>query len=106
RFLPIIRTFAPFVAGVAQITYLHFPPYNAVGALLWATLFLYGGSFSGNLPAIQHNFSLVIVAITATSLVPIVVEWVRARKARAAAARAPEGSVEREIVLSTEQTEE
>jgi len=106
RFLPIIRTFAPFVAGVAQMTYLHFATYNVVGALLWVTLFLYGGYFFGNLPVIQENFSLVIVAIIAISLVPIVVEWVRARKARAAAARAPEGSLEREVVLSTEQTEE
>ena len=79
RFLPIIRTFAPFVAGVAHMGYTRFASYNIIGALLWVTIFLYAGFFFGNLAFVKENFSLVIVAIILISLVPVVVEWMRAR---------------------------
>lgn len=82
RFLPIIRTFAPFVAGVAQMSYTRFATYNVVGGVVWVTLFLYGGYFFGSMPFVQDNFSVVVVAIIGISLVPIVVEWIRSRRAR------------------------
>ena len=81
RFVPIIRTFAPFVAGIGTMSYARFIVYNVVGAMLWVVLFTVGGYFFGNLPMVQRNFKLVILAIIVVSVMPIVVEFVRARRA-------------------------
>jgi membrane-associated protein len=80
RFVPIIRTFAPFVAGVSKMSYGYFITWNLVGGLTWVTVFLFLGYFFGNLPFVQHNFEFVIVAIILISVVPIGIEWLKARR--------------------------
>jgi membrane-associated protein len=84
RFIPIIRTFAPFVAGVGAMTYGTFLLYNVVGAVLWVGIFVLGGFFFGNIPVVRENFTLVIMAIIAISVMPIVYETLRARRSRPA----------------------
>jgi len=80
RFVPIVRTFAPFVAGIGAMSYGRFIVYNVVGGLAWVALFVYGGYFFGTRPWVKRNFSLVIVAIVVISVMPMVVEFVRARR--------------------------
>ncbi len=80
RFVPIVRTFAPFVAGVGEMTYGHFISYNIFGGIVWTGLFIFAGYFFGNISFVKHNFSLVIIAIIAISLVPAVVEYLRNRR--------------------------
>ena len=87
RFIPIIRTFAPFVAGIGRMTYGHFIAYNVVGGIVWVSLFVAGGYFFGNIPAVKERFTLVILAIIAISVAPLVVEFLRSRR-RACAAQA------------------
>jgi membrane-associated protein len=80
RFIPIIRTFAPFVAGVGAMSYGKFFSYNVVGAVLWVVVLVLAGFFFGNIPVVRENFSLVILAIIGISVMPMVVEAVRARR--------------------------
>jgi membrane-associated protein len=79
RFVPILRTFAPFVAGIAQMTYVRFTGYNVVGAVLWVGSLLYAGYWFGNVPWVKENLAWVILAIVAVSLLPLVVEVLRHR---------------------------
>lgn len=80
RFIPIVRTFAPFVAGIGEMTYKKFMTYNVVGAILWVFSFIPLGYFFGNLPFIQSNFKLVMVAIIVISVLPAIFEFIRERK--------------------------
>lgn len=79
RFVPIVRTFAPFVAGVGSMKYRTFLLYNVVGAVAWVMLFTLSGYFFGNIPVVQENFHYVVFAIIALSLVPIVFEYIKRR---------------------------
>jgi len=80
RFIPIIRTFAPFVAGIGSMTYGRFIAYNIVGGIAWVAIFVLGGYFFGNIPSIKQNFSLVIAAIIFLSILPGIIEFLRHRK--------------------------
>jgi membrane-associated protein len=80
RFVPIIRTFTPFVAGVSKMPYGYFITWNLIGGATWVATFLLLGFFFGNIPFVQNNFELVIIAIILISLVPAVVEGLKARK--------------------------
>jgi membrane-associated protein len=80
RFVPIIRTFAPFIAGVGSMTYGKFISYNVIGGIIWVAIFTFMGFFFGNLPFVQNNFELVIFAIIFISLLPPVFEYFKARK--------------------------
>ncbi len=77
RFVPIIRTFAPFVAGVGSMSYSKFASYNVIGAIVWVTSFLFIGYFFGGLPVIKDNFTIVIFAIIFLSMVPPIIEVVK-----------------------------
>lgn len=90
RFLPIVRTFAPFVAGVGTMAYTRFIFYNVVGAFIWTGIFLSLGYFFGSMPVVKENFELVIPAIILLSVLPMVFEYVKARseKRRASGNRA------------------
>lgn len=79
RFLPIIRTFAPFVAGVGSMKYRRFLAYNFVGALIWVGVALFAGYFFGNLPFVRDNFALVVFAIMVTSFIPPVHAYIKNR---------------------------
>ncbi|MBU3854963.1 MAG: DedA family protein [Candidatus Phocaeicola excrementipullorum] len=79
RFVPIVRTFAPFVAGMGKMHYYYFMIYNVVGALAWVCLFTYAGYFFGDLPFVQKNLKLLLVAIIFISLLPAIFEVVRAK---------------------------
>jgi membrane-associated protein len=79
RFIPIVRTFAPFVAGIGHMNYTRFASYNIVGAFFWVLPFTVAGYFFGNLPAVQKNFHYVILGIIVLSIVPAVIEFWKAR---------------------------
>ena len=79
RFVPIVRTFAPFVAGVGQMSYRQFIGYNVSGGVLWVSICVFAGYFFGNLPFVKKNFSVVVIVIVLISLLPAVIEYLRHR---------------------------
>jgi membrane-associated protein len=80
RFVPIVRTFAPFLAGVAEMAYARFLAYNVVGGVLWIAILVYAGYFFGNIPWVKDNLSLIVIAIVVISLVPAAVTFLRERR--------------------------
>ena len=94
RFVPIVRTLAPFVAGLGTMSYGKFMTYNVVGGVAWVVICTVAGSLFGNLPFVQENFSLVILAIIILSVLPAVFEIMKARSARKRMAQAPTASSE------------
>lgn len=88
RFMPIVRTFAPFVAGIGRMRSPRFAAFNVAGAIAWVSLFVFGGYLFGNLPTVKKNFHYVILAIIVLSIVPAVWEFLRARSESKAAPQA------------------
>ncbi len=81
RFVPIIRTFAPFLAGVAGMSYRRFLSYNVIGGVMWITLLVYAGYLFGNIPWVKHNLSLIVIGIVIVSLIPAISTFVKERRA-------------------------
>ena len=84
RFVPIVRTYVPFVAGIGRMRYLRFLAFSIGGALLWVVSVSVAGYFFGNLPVVKDNLTLAIMGVIALSLVPIAIAWLRQRRVRAA----------------------
>src|SRR6266567_3231619 len=82
RFVPIVRTFAPFLAGVGAMAYHTFLSYNVIGAALWVSLLAYAGYLFGNIPWVKDNLAFIVMAIVVVSLIPMVVQWARERHSR------------------------
>jgi membrane-associated protein len=82
RFVPIVRTFAPFVAGIGRMFYARFLAFSVGGAVLWSVSLVGAGYLFGNLPAVRNNLTLVIMAIVAISVTPIAIEWLRVGRQR------------------------
>ena len=82
RFIPIIRTFAPFLAGVAGMTYRKFLSFNVIGAVLWISLLVYAGYLFGNIPWVKQNLTLIVLGIVFVSLLPAITTFVKERRAR------------------------
>jgi membrane-associated protein len=80
RFIPIIRTFAPFVAGIGEMTYVRFISYNVIGGIAWIAIFIIGGYLFGNLPMVKRHFTWVIMAIIFISILPGIIEFIRQRR--------------------------
>lgn len=91
RFIPIVRTFAPFVAGIGKMGYPKFAAFNVLGGILWVLSFVYAGYFFGNVPVVKRNFHFVIVAIIVISVLPPIIEFLRARRENLLAPRARPG---------------
>jgi membrane-associated protein len=95
RFVPIVRTFTPFVAGASQMTYVHFFAFDVIGGLLWVSLFTLTGYFFGNIDVVKHNFSYVIVAIVLISVLPMAIKaWSNRRKRREKGSSVEPGAVD------------
>ncbi len=90
RFMPVIRTFAPFVAGIGKMRYARFALFNVFGGVVWVSAFLLGGYFFGNFPMVKQNFHYVILAIIVISMLPPVIEYIRTRREPAGAAPVPD----------------
>jgi membrane-associated protein len=86
RFVPIVRTFAPFVAGVGSMRYGTFIAYNVIGGVAWVAICVFSGYFFGNIPLVKKNFSLVVLAIIGISTLPLLWEWWKSRRVRGGAA--------------------
>lgn len=86
RFIPIIRTFAPFVAGIGAMTHWRFTLYNITAGIAWVGIFVFGGYYFGNLPVVKRNFTLMILAIIFLSILPAIIEFARHRWGRAKSA--------------------
>jgi len=82
RFVPIIRTFAPFVAGIGSMTYLRFISYNIIGGIAWIAACVFAGFFFGNIPIVKHNFTIVIFVIIFISILPGIIEFIRQHNER------------------------
>lgn len=85
RFIPIVRTYAPFVAGASRMDYPRFLSFNIIGGVIWITLFLFAGYFFGNIPTIKHNFEYVVIGIIFVSIIPPILEWLKHRREQRAA---------------------
>ncbi len=83
RFVPIVRTFAPFVAGIGKMSYGYFATYNVVGGVVWVLTFTLAGYFFGNIPFVKENFEYVIIVIILISVLPMGYEWLKARRENA-----------------------
>lgn len=81
RFMPIVRTYAPFVAGISNMNYGYFFSYNVIGAIAWVSSFLMLGHFFGNIPSIKSNFQIVVIGVVFVSLLPIAIELFKSRQA-------------------------
>ena len=80
RFVPIVRTFAPFVAGIGKMNYKEFLTFNILGGILWVSSFLWAGFFFGNLPIVKDNFSLFVIIIIIASFIPLIVELIKHKR--------------------------
>jgi membrane-associated protein len=85
RFVPIVRTFAPFVAGIGRMSYRTFLAYNVIGALVWVGLLVPAGYFFGNIPIVRDNFEIAVFTIIVVSVLPVAIEFVKHRRAPAVA---------------------
>ena len=92
RFVPIVRTFAPFIAGIGTMSYARFAMWNVTGGLVWVGALTLAGYWFGRIPIVQRNFETVILAIVVISIMPLVVEWLRARRASSPRAVGARGS--------------
>jgi len=79
RFAPIVRTFAPFIAGVGQMNYKKFLTYNMLGSFLWVGIFIFAGHYFGNLPVVKRNFHIVIFGVIFVSILPVIFPWLKAK---------------------------
>jgi membrane-associated protein len=89
RFVPIVRTFAPFIAGIGEMSYPRFAMWNATGGFVWVFALVFAGYWFGRIPIVRDNFETVVLGIVAISLMPLVFEWLRSRRARGPSGAAP-----------------